>query len=217
MHLNSADIEALDRHPRAALINSLSGFKPANLVGTVDGSGRCNLAIMSSAVHIGAHPPLLGLVIRPGGSERHTLANLLASEVFSVNHVSQSMIEAAHQTSARYPAGTSEFEATGLTPEWWPDFAAPLVAEAPVKLALALRQHQLLDINQTHFVIGEILQIEAPEGCSHEDGSLDLAATGSVALSGLDSYYRPEPVKRMAYAKPGLPPRELAADSGAAP
>jgi flavin reductase (DIM6/NTAB) family NADH-FMN oxidoreductase RutF len=210
VHLCSGDIAALGRRHRAALINSLSGFKSANLVGTADPSGDCNLAIMSSAVHVGASPPLLGLVIRPGGAERHTLHNLLSTGAFSVNHVSEAIVEAAHQTSARYPPGTSEFEASGLTAEWWQGFAAPMVAEAPVKLALELRSHQLLDINQTHFVIGEIVQIEAPDGCCHEDGSLDLAATGSIAVSGLDSYHRPGLFKRMAYAKPDLPPRVIA-------
>ena len=31
---------------------------------------------------------------------------------------------------------------------------------------------------------------------------------GTVALAGLDSYYRARQLKRMAYAQPGLPPRE---------
>ena len=42
-----------------------------------------------------------------------------------------------------------------------------------------------------------------------EDGSLDLGQCGTVALTGLDTYHQPAPVKRMAYAKPGLPPREI--------
>ena len=209
MHIDRNALEAMPKRRRAALINSLSGYKPANLVGTVDNGGCCNLAIMSSVVHLGSNPPLMALVIRPGGEERHTLANLLHTGQFSINHVSENMVEQAHQTAARYPAETSEFEATGLTPEWWPGFDAPLVAEAPVKLAMELREHQRMSINDTHMVIGEIIKAELPADCLRDTGGLDLAASGAVALEGLDAYYRPSLLKRMAYAKPGLPPRPL--------
>lgn len=209
MRFSSADLAAMANRERAALVNSLSGFKPANLIGTADREGNTNLAIMSSVVHLGSHPPLLALIVRPGGEERHTLANLLSTGHYSINHVTAEIIEAAHQTAARYPHGTCEFAATGLTSEWWPGFRAPLVAEASVRLAMELREHQRLAINDTHLVIGEILQAELPEGCLNADMSLDLGATGTVAVTGLDSYHRPALVKRMAYAKPELPPRAL--------
>ena len=57
-------------------INSLSGYKSANLVGTADHQGRHNLAIVSSVVHLGAQPPLVGMIMRPDVVERHTLANI---------------------------------------------------------------------------------------------------------------------------------------------
>lgn len=212
MRLDNAAIAALPKRERAALVNSLTGFKPANLVGTADTGGNCNLAIMSSVVHLGSHPPLLALVVRPGGEERHTLTNLLRSGHYSINHVGIHMVEAAHQTAARYPVDTCEFDATGLTPEWWEGFSAPLVAEAPVKMAMALREHQELAINGTHLVIGEILEVAMPADCQHEDGSLDLGATGTVALTGLDGYHSAQLLKRMAYAKPDLPPREIGRD-----
>ena len=209
MHLTNANLADMPTRERAALVNSLSGFKSANLVGTADDDGHCNLAIMSSVVHLGSNPPLLALIIRPGGEERHTLHNLLRSGEYSINHVHADMVEAAHQTAARYPKEISEFSATGLTPCWWDGFSAPLVAEAHIKLAMALREHQQLAINGTHLIIGEVMQAEIPEHCRNEDGSLDLAAAGTVALPGLDSYHQADPFKRMAYAKPDLPPRTL--------
>ncbi len=209
MRFDSQDIAAMPKKSRAALINSLTGYKPANLVGTASAKGHCNLAIMSSVVHLGSHPPLMALIIRPGGNERHTLANVLNSGHYSINHISEEMIEQAHQTAARYPGDVSEFEETGLTPQWWPGFDAPLVAEAPVKLALALREHQRMEINDTHLVIGEIISAELPEQSLRETGGLDLGTSGTVALEGLDGYYRPSLLKRMAYAKPDLPPRTL--------
>lgn len=194
---------------RAAFVNSLSGFKSANLVGTANANGQTNLAIMSSTVHLGSHPPLLALIVRPGGEERHTLKNILETGCYSLNHVNADIIESAHQTAARYPAGSSEFDATGLTPHWHEGFGAPMVLEASVRLGMQLREHTPLEINGTHLVIGEVILADVPSPACRADGSLDLVAAGSVSLTGLDTYHQSVDIKRMAYAKPGIPPRQL--------
>ena len=217
MHFDQDDIAAMPSLRRAALVNCLSGFKSANLVGTVDDNGHTNLAIMSSTVHLGSNPPLLALIIRPGGKERHTLANILSTGCFSLNHVTEPMVASAHQTAAKYEQSVSEFDATGLTPQWLEGFRAPLVREARVKLAMELRAHQELEINGTHMLIAEVVMADIHNGGLLEDGSLDLVFCDTVAISGLDTYHRTVPVKRMAYAKPDLPPRELALETFALP
>lgn len=205
MRLNSDDMAAMDRRYRAALINAVTGFKPANLIGTADAAGQSNLAIMSSVVHLGSRPPLMGLIVRPGPVDRHTLDNILDTGFYTINHVGDSFIDAAHQTAARYPRDVSEFEATGLTPEWRNGFAAPFVGEAAVRMGLRLREHQILEINGTHLVIGEVIMLELPEDCVDAEGRLDLARAGSIALSGLDTYHAASPLKVLPYARPDMP------------
>tara|TARA_R110002110_G_scaffold415561_2_gene650872 strand:+ start:75200 stop:75832 length:633 start_codon:yes stop_codon:yes gene_type:complete len=205
MHLTGEDIGAMESRYRAALINSITGFKPANLIGTADLTGHTNVAIMSSVVHLGSHPPLLGLIIRPDSAERHTLQNIRDTGLYTINHVNDTFVERAHQTAARYPRQQSEFAATGLTEHWIEDFAAPFVAEATITLGLQLREHHHLSINDTHLVIGEIVHARLPDGCLRDDGSLDIAAAGSVAISGLDSYHSTQRLHRLAYAKPDTP------------
>ncbi|MEP6390518.1 MAG: flavin reductase family protein [Halioglobus sp.] len=212
LYHDTESIALMDKKERAAFINSITGFKPANLVGTADAAGHSNLAIMSSVVHLGSHPPLLALVIRPNPVERHTLENILETGVYTINHVSANIVEAAHQTAARYPRDTSEFAATGLSELWIEGFDAPFVQQAAIRIGLKLRDQQTIALNQTHLVIGEIVHAHAPQDCFAEDGSIDIEAAGSVALSGLDSYHETRRVKRMAYAKPDLPPRELNQD-----
>ena len=73
MLLQPDDIAQLPERQRAAFINCLSGFKSANLVGTVSASGQANLALVSSVVHLGANPPLLAFISRPPSVDRHTL------------------------------------------------------------------------------------------------------------------------------------------------
>lgn len=209
MQLNPDTIAALERRYNAALMNAVTGFKPANLVGTSDASGDCNLAIVSSVVHLGSRPPLIGMIIRPDPVDRHTLDNIIETGYYTINHVGEHFIEAAHQTAARYPRDVSEFDATGLTPLWHEGFLAPFVDESPIRMGLRLREHQVLQINGTNFVIGEIELLEIPDDYVDADGRLDLARAGTVALSGLDTYFTAKPVKTMAYAKPGVPPQVL--------
>ena len=197
----------MEQRYRATLVNCISGFKPANLLGTIDAEGNSNLAIMSSVVHLGSHPPLMALVIRPNSADRHSLDNIVSSGCYTINHVTAAIIPEAHQTAARYTKEQSEFSATGLQELWLDDFAAPFVAQACIRLGLELREHQELAVNGTNLVIGEVTLASFPDECLRADGSLDLAEAGSVALSGLDSYHRAEPPTRMAYAKPDLPPR----------
>ncbi len=209
MLLDRAAIENMEKRRRAALINSITGFKPAVLVGTADAQGHSNLAIMSSLVHIGSHPPLLALIFRPDSVDRHTLDNIRGSGRYTLNHVHRHIIDAAHQTAARYPRDVSEFAATGLKERWQQGFPAPFVAEAQVRLAMELREEHELEINGTHLIIGEIVHAQFPESAINELGALDPAAAEGIALAGLDSYYAPALVQRMAYAKPEEPPRRI--------
>mgnify|MGYP001801051670 CR=1 FL=1 len=209
MLLTAADIRALDRQRRAALINSITGFKPANLVGTVDKEGSTNQAIMSSLVHLGAAPPRLALALRPDTSERHTLTNIRKLGSYTINHVAKAFIGAAHQTSARYPKDRSEFAATGLSEQWHPGCAAPFVAEAAVKIGMQLEEEHALRINGTHLLIGSVTLLELPESALTEQGTLDPAQAESTALAGLDTYYEAQRLQRFAYAKPDTEPQPI--------
>jgi flavin reductase (DIM6/NTAB) family NADH-FMN oxidoreductase RutF len=206
LRLTAEDFAAMESRYRATLANSLSGYKPANLVATCSDSGQTNVAIMSSAVHLGSHPPLLAIVIRPDSAERHTLRNIVQTGYYTLNHVDAGMVPAAHQTAARYPQDVSEFGAAGLEEYWETDFPAPFVGGAPVRLGLKLREHHHLAINDTNLVIGEVVLALLPAAAVAADGALDINALGSVAISGLDTYHRGERLQRMAYAKPDQHP-----------
>ena len=58
LKIESREIIEMESRYRAHFINSLSGFKSANLVATVDKKGLENLSIVSSCFHLGADPAL---------------------------------------------------------------------------------------------------------------------------------------------------------------
>lgn len=205
MTFSLQDLQNLARIPRLTLINAITGFKSGNLVGSVGADGVPNLAIFSSAVHIGSAPPLLGIVTRPVDGDlkttRHTYQNIQHSRFFTLNHVHESIVTAAHQTSASYPDGVSEFSAVGLTPQWNEGIAAPYVAEATIKMGLEYVEEYFIKANNTILIIGKVLELILPDDCLDEQGNLDLQRAGTVALSGLDTYHRTEPIVRLPYAR----------------
>ncbi len=208
MQFDRSAINAMSQRYRAHFINSLSGYKSANLVGTQNASGHPNLAIVSSVFHLGANPPLMGVIFRPHSVERHSLENMLATGHFTLNQVNADIYRQAHQSSARYPREKSEFAAVGLTPEILPDIAAPFVVESHLKMALQLVEVQTL-CNDTELVIGEIQTVIAPQTAVAVDGHVAIEALDAVAVSGLDHYHLGRPLERLEYAKPDRAVRTL--------
>ncbi|SIO25782.1 flavin reductase family protein [Salinivibrio sp. ES.052] len=203
------DILAMEKRYRAAFVNSLSGFKSANLLGTSDTSRQTNLCMVSSAFHLGSDPALMGIIIRPDVVPRDSLDNIRETGVYTLNHVQEAMVSAAHQTSARYPRGVSEFEQVGFTPLWRERINAPYVQEAAIRLGLILREEHTMAINGTHLLVGEIIEAHIPDCCIGKDGFIDIEQAGTVALSGLDSYHTTKSVGRLSYAKPDTMPEWL--------
>lgn len=201
-YLYKSDLSQLDQRFRANLINSIGGFKSLCLIGTVDSNGLTNLAVFNSIIHIGANPPLIGFIVRPDSVDRHTLANILETKDYTINHVNEGIYKQAHQTSARYGKGTSEFTATGLGIDWKAECNAPFVTESKVQLGVQFKQRIDITLNKTILVIGEITQLYFPKTCLCEDGFLDIEKAESITCSGLDSYHTTQRIERLNYAKP---------------
>lgn len=178
----------------------MSGFKAANLVGTINTTQLTNLAIFSSAVHIGANPPLIGIISRPNTVPRHTLENIMAIEQFTINHINSAIYQQAHQTAARYTK--SEFEATELTPQFISNFKAPFVQEANIKIGLSLADIIDIKLNNTKMIIGKVEWILLPQNSIESDGKINLEIAKTIAISGLDTYHTTNQIQRLPYAKP---------------
>ena len=204
-HLTAKEFPDLEQRYRTRLINSLSGFKSVNLVGTRNLAGTNNLSIVSSVVHLGANPALMGFIMRPITVTRDTYLNILETGFYTFNHVTSSFYQQAHQSSARYGADISEFEATGLHPVFKHDFLAPYVQESPIQVGLQFREKIDLPINGTVLIIGEVKEVYLPIDCVGEDGYVDIEKAGTIACSGLDAYHTSNKLKRLSYAKTDRP------------
>ncbi len=189
MKFTSSEIENLDRKYRLNLINSITGIKPANLVGTRSADGLDNLAIISSVVHLGSNPAQLGLVMRPQTkAPKDTYLNINETGYYTINHVSESMVKKAHYTSAKLDRSISEFDRMNIEREFIKDFHAPFVKESPLKIGMKHLENISLP-NGCIFVIGSVDLIILPDQAVNEQGQIDLEAYQGVGLSGLNTYY----------------------------
>ncbi len=204
MTVTRTEIDAMEGRFRAAFVNSLPGFKPVNLIGTISKEGRTNVAIVSSVVHIGSNPPLIAFVSRPLSVERHTLQNIYATGQYTINAVTTDMVKQAHQTAARYPSHVSEFDAVGFTPAYTDGCDAPFVGESPLRIALTY--HSSVEMpNETVMVIGEVASVHIADNAIHTDGAIDFSRIDGACVTGLDRYFSTRPITRLSYAKPDAP------------
>ncbi len=200
--LDAIEISTLPKQQRTNLINGLSGFKSALLIGTTNVAGQQNLAIFSNVVHIGANPPLMGIVHRPVSVEKHTYENIKSTGCFTINHIPRKLYKNAHQTSARYDRETSEFEACGFTPEVKGNLPAPYVAESYVQIGLTLEEEIKITSNETLLLVGGIKEIYLAPGIIDEEGFIELAKANTILVQGLETYYSANFIDRLPYAKP---------------
>lgn len=204
LELTVKDLEILDSKERLHLINSCMGIKSATLIGTLNANGISNLAIFNSVSHLGSNPPMLTFLLRPKTVERHTYKNIIINKSFTINHVPEEMILQAHQTSAKYAEGTSEFKACGFAEEFTKNIKAPFVKESPIQLACEYVNEYHIKEQDCHLIVGKIVRIRYKEEIQHTDGWLDLSKAKVAGCIGLDGYLSTQLINRFSYARPEI-------------
>ena len=202
MFFEEDDIFNLDKIKRLKLINSITGVKPANLIGTRSSDGITNLAIFSSIVHLGSNPPLISFVTRTSKEvNRDTLANILSTNFFTINQIQKSFVKNAHYTSAKFNASTSEFQMCKLDEEYINNFYAPFVKQSNLKIGLELKEIIKITSNDSTLVVGEIKQITTKKEYLKDDFMFDLEKSGALAIGGLNEYFTIENIANFPYVR----------------
>ncbi|WP_299117340.1 flavin reductase family protein [uncultured Winogradskyella sp.] len=196
------DINEMHHLYRINLINSCSGYKSANLIGTKDKDGNSNVAVFSSVTHIGSNPPMFGFFTRPTTVMRHTYDNIKNTGEFTLNHIHQDIIEDAHHTSAKYDKSISEFDVTKLEEEYKDNFDAPFVKGCPLQIAMTFVEEYHIKTNSTILVIGKIEKLYVADNLMEKDGFVDLSKGKTATINGLDGYAIPTLKTRLGYQRP---------------
>ena len=199
---NFDDIQNLEKIYKINLINSCSGFKSANLLGSISEEGISNVAVFSSVTHLGSKPPTLGFILRPTTVPRDTYKNIKDSGIFTINHIHQDIIEDAHHTSAKYPKEVSEFDMTGLEEEFKGNFKAPFVKGAPVQMSMKFIEEVYVPSNDVMLIVSQIQELYIDDALLQEDGLINLSKGNIAAINGLDTYAIPKFNKQLSYQRP---------------
>ncbi len=201
-HFSTNDFNNMHHVYRINLINSCSGFKSANLIGTKSSRGISNVAIFSSVTHIGSDPALLGFFLRPTTVVRNSYDNIKETGCFTINHIHESILQDAHHTSAKYDSQISEFDVTQLTEDYKNGFYAPFVKQSPIQMAMTYVEEYPIKANGTILLIGAIKDLYIQDNLLEKDGFVNLSEARVAAINGLDGYALPKLKTRLAYQRP---------------
>jgi flavin reductase (DIM6/NTAB) family NADH-FMN oxidoreductase RutF len=199
---NYNDIQNLDKIFKINLINSCSGFKSANLLGSISEDGVSNVAVFSSVTHLGSNPPTLGFILRPTTVPRDTYKNIKDSGIFTINHIHEAIIEDAHHTSAKYPKEVSEFDVTNLEEEFKGKFKAPFVKGAPVQMSMRFIEEVYVPSIDVMLVVSQIEELYIDDALLQTDGLINLSKGNIATINGLDTYAVPKFNKQLSYQRP---------------
>ena len=203
------ELSSMSKVPRLNLLNCITGYKSANLIGTLSENGTLNVAIFSSVTHLGSEPPLIGFILRPTTVPRDTYKNIKETGYFTVNHITSDMISDAHHSSASYEEPISEFDKTYLEPEYIANHQTPFVKGSPVKLYCKFLNEYIIKENGCLHIIASVEELYVDENLLHDDNWIQLDRGNVIAINGLDGYAVPKIVDRFNYARPDQPTKSM--------
>ena len=185
-------------HPPAESYRLLIGSivpRPIAFVSTMSPEGIANLAPFSFFNAICSDPPAICFSVANRVPEKDTIANIRAIPEFVVNIVSEAIAEQMNACSAEYPAGVSEFEKSGLTPEPSEIVKPPCVRESPVNMECRLMQ--IVDVSArpagASLVIGEVVRFHLDPAIKEEfreSFRIDPAKLRAIGRMGGNGYVR---------------------------
>jgi flavin reductase (DIM6/NTAB) family NADH-FMN oxidoreductase RutF len=132
--------------------------RPIALVTTIGKDGAPNAAPFSFFNCLSADPAILALGVeyRPTGPQKDTGRNVRETLCFTVNIVSDAILEAMNVCAVPFEPGVDELIEAGLTARPGVKVASPWIGQAPA--AFECRQHTTLGIgNSREIILGEVV------------------------------------------------------------
>lgn len=152
------DFAALTPRERYKLLIGAVVPRPIALVTTVDASGVVNAAPFSFFNCLSADPAILALGVeyRPTGAQKDTGRNVRETLSFTVNIVSDALVEGMNVCAVPFEPGTDELAKAGLTAMPGVKVPCPWIGQAPA--AFECRHHTTLGIgNSREIILGEVV------------------------------------------------------------
>jgi flavin reductase (DIM6/NTAB) family NADH-FMN oxidoreductase RutF len=183
------DFAALTPRERYKILIGTVVPRPIAWVTTMDAEGRVNAAPFSFFNCLSADPAIvaLGVEFRPDGEPKDTGRNIRASGVFTVNIVSDALVEAMNVSAVPFAAGVDELAQAGLAVAPGSAIDCPRITLAPA--ALECRLHSFLAIgNSREIILGEVVHAHIRADAVDEHLNIDPAVLDAVGRMGGHGY-----------------------------
>jgi flavin reductase (DIM6/NTAB) family NADH-FMN oxidoreductase RutF len=164
------DFGELSSRQRYKLLIGTIVPRPIAFITTVDEAGVVNAAPFSFFNCLSADPPIvaLGVEFKAGGGSKDTARNIRATEEFTVNIVSDALLEAMNVGAVPFGAGISEVEHAGLATSPGVAVACPRLAASPA--AFECRRYVTLEVGRSReIVLGHVLGLHIREDALDRD------------------------------------------------
>lgn len=178
---------------RIRLVTTAVTPRPIAWIATVGADGTENLAPYSSYNYVSSRQPAVQFSSHneSHGGLKDTARNVLDTGEFTVNVVTDSVLEQMDQTAQEVPPGVSEFDLAGVERAPTGVVDPPRVAEAAVAMECTL--HDSFEIHDRLLVVGDIRRFHISETVL-TDGQIDAAKLASVGRLGGPYYTDSEPL-----------------------
>lgn len=168
--------------------------RPIAFVSTVDEAGNHNLAPYSFFNAFSSNPPIVVFSSNrrvADNTTKDTLHNIQQSGECVISAVSYDIMRQMALTSVEFPAGESEFTATGLTPSVSETVSVPGVAESPVNMECKVKEIVTLGEHggAGHLIICEVQMMHIDEDVLDGD-RIDPHKIDLVGRMGRSYYVR---------------------------
>ncbi len=141
--------------------------RPIGWISTISEDGINNLAPFSYFNMIGDDPPhVMFSTRRDNNTNKDTLNNVLATQQFVVNMVTEEVVEPMNASSQNVPSTVDEFELIGVTPLPSLKVKPMRVQESPIHFECQLVHHYFLEDHQQGgacILIGRIVMIHVAD------------------------------------------------------
>lgn len=208
------DFAALTPRERYKLLIGAVVPRPIALVTTVDEHGTVNAAPFSFFNCLSADPAILALGVeyRPSGAQKDTGRNVRQTLAFTVNIVSDALVEGMNVCAVPFEPGADELAEAGLTAMPGVKVPCPWIGQAPA--AFECRHHTTLGIgNSREIILGEVVYAHfRADTIDRQKLYVDPVALDAVGRMGGQGYA----TTRDYFDLPTLPVETWRTDPGAA-
>ena len=184
----------LDASEHQRIVQSLVTPRPIGWISTTSESGVDNLAPFSCFNYANVSPPVLQVRCgkRENGDLKDTPRNILDTEEFVANLVTESVLEEMDATGASLPPDQSEFDDAGIQRAESETVDPPRVEAAKAQMECTLHDHVF--VHDSIVLFGEVTYFHLSEEIM-EDGDVVMEQVNSVGRLGGPYYTRSDPIE----------------------